>query len=63
MKLIITSIFVFTLSFSNVYASEKKDCSEFQKLTHKYNKCITGNAAGKIKKSTGTDIKPPPIPK
>ena len=64
MKIIILFMFVFILNISNIYAAEKNDCSEFKKLSHKYNVCKAGNlkagtlnTAGKIKKGTGKVFK------
>tara|TARA_Y100001970_G_C14245319_1_gene867762 strand:- start:4124 stop:4339 length:216 start_codon:yes stop_codon:yes gene_type:complete len=64
MKLFTAVLFTLIITFSNANAADKKDCSEFKKLTHKYNMCKAGNlksgvgnTAGKIKKGTGKFLK------
>tara|TARA_Y100001970_G_C14205625_1_gene843770 strand:- start:1183 stop:1446 length:264 start_codon:yes stop_codon:yes gene_type:complete len=40
-KFFVTLLFI--IFFSNLNAAEKKDCSEFKKLTKDYLACMTGN--------------------
>ena len=43
MKKIFVVIFIFNLSYINLYSAEKKDCSVHKNFSSKYLKCKTGN--------------------
>ncbi len=64
MKLIVNFIIILIFSINISIAEEKKDCSEYKKISKKYLACKASNiktgaknTAGKIKEKTGNIMK------